>query len=231
MKTLKTTVLTTAFLLSFVGDHAEAQDTATESNATEAPTTSDTTEVARAESMGPLVDTLSYESDGTWISKTDGNGFRLINPETPDDIRYYFLQTLPELDGRRTIEVQTVVLQGNGMSGLLYGFQDDPKQYYLLTTDRSGTIRLLHRTPEGPMEQKFSAERNVEDGADASDEPTNPTLVKFTLVEDGQGVEIFVNDESLGTFEGSATGTGGVGIVAAGTIDAVFLDFDVRETE
>lgn len=178
-----------------------------------------------AASLGVLAPYLLYgqDPDGPWIGETDGNGYRLINPDAPDPITYFFVGTAAEDHGKRTIEVKTVILQGDGMAGLVYGLQQDPKEYFLLVIDAEGRIQVLHRTPNDGINQALSA--NLQrDGGDAD----GPVVVTLRIVEAGDTAEVFVNDARIGTLQGPTVGQGDVGIGAAGRLDALFLDFKLE---
>ncbi|MEM6551012.1 MAG: hypothetical protein AAF750_02560 [Planctomycetota bacterium] len=178
-----------------------------------------------AASMGPLANTLLYgqEDQGPWQGQTDGNGYRLINPVDPDAITYFYLNSPPQALGQRTAEVKTALIQGDGSTGLIYGFANQPKQYFLYLIDRQGQLRILHRFPEGGFNELFSARLQV-DGEDA--EPAGPRLVTLRLVEDAGSVTAFLNDSKLHTF--NAPAQGGIGIAAAGRVDGLFLDFKLQ---
>lgn len=190
----------------------ESQDDSMESEETDASNPVPT--------MGPIAEVLSLEDDGTWRGVVVDEAYHLVNPEAADAIRYYYIDA-DESYGSRTVQAQAGAVDGEGMAGLLYGFEEDPKQYYMLVVDGEGTIRLLFRGQDG-VSEKFSATLGDDQEAGAG-EP-----VKLAMVEDGANVEIFVNDKSLGSFSSDATGKGGVGIVAIGIVDAMFKDFEVK---
>jgi len=185
--------------------------------------TADSTE-KQAPSMGPLTGMLKEGNQGAWFGQFRGPVFRLVNPKDANAIKYFFVETDPKVNGHRTIEVNVASAKGDGMTGLLYGFNDKPKEYYMLVLDRSGTIRLFHRTSAG-IKQKFS----MTPGKNKSKPSTGQVqLTKLTMVEDGDSVKILVNDKSIGSFEGKGTGKGAVGIVAVGIVDALFHEFDIK---
>lgn len=177
---------------------------------------------AEAASLGPLAPFLLYgeEADSPWIGETDGNGYRLINADDPDAITYFFLGTAPESNGKRTLEVKTVLLQGDGKAGLLYGFRDNPKEYYLLVVNAEGLVQVFHRPPEGGLIEAMSANLERDDGQAAG-----PVVVTLRIVEDGDTAQVVVNDAKIGTLQGPTVGNGDIGIGAAGRLDALFLDF------
>lgn len=178
----------------------------------------------QAPAMGPLSPLLKQGNQGAWTGQYLGSVYRLINPKKSNDIKYFFVNTEPKANGRRTIEVNVAAPKGDGLAGLLYGFQENPKEYYMLVLNRSGTLRLFHRTAAG-IKQKFSMTTGSKNST-AKEGQVN--LTKLTMVEDGDSVKILVNDKSLGSFKGAGTGNGGVGIVAVGIVDALFHEFDVR---
>ncbi|MEM6458534.1 MAG: hypothetical protein AAF710_03990 [Planctomycetota bacterium] len=179
----------------------------------------------QAKSLGPLAEFLLYgdDPDGPWIGQTDGNGYRLINPDDEGAITYFYLQPPPADDGKRTLEVTTVVLQGDGMAGLLYGFTEQPKQYHLVTVDAGGQVTVFHRPPEGGLSRVFGAMIERNDAGDGA--PAGPAPITFRLVEKGGTARVDVNGVTVGTIDGPGAGSGGLGIAAAGRIDTLFLDF------
>ncbi|MEM1211700.1 MAG: hypothetical protein AAGI68_05310 [Planctomycetota bacterium] len=183
----------------------------------------------RAASMGPLANTLLYgqEDQGPWQGQTDGNGYRLINPADANAITYFYLNAPPQDPGPRSVEVKTALIQGDGSTGLIYGFTDQPKQYFLYLIDRQGQLRILHRQPEGGFNELFSARLQADrEDAQPAPQPAGPRLVTLRLVEDAGSVTAFLNDAKLHTF--NAPAQGGIGIAAAGRVDGLFLDFKLH---
>lgn len=212
--------LSLALALTF-GLKSAAQPAGDTDEADEAPAAP----AQEAASLGPLAPFLLYgeDDDGPWIGETDGNGYRLINPDDPDPIIYFYSAGDPRDHGRRTIEIKTVILQGDGKAGLLYGLRQDPTEYFLLVIDAEGRVQVLHRTPNDGINEALSA--NLQrDGGDAD----GPVVVTLRIVEAGDTAEVFVNDAKIGTLQGPAVGQGDVGIGAAGRLDALFLDFKLE---
>ncbi|MBB6429468.1 hypothetical protein [Algisphaera agarilytica] len=181
-----------------------------------------------AASMGVLAPFLLYgeEPDGPWIGQTDGNGYRLINPDDPDAITYFFVGTKPEADGKRTFSAKVAVLQGDGKIGLFYGYQENPKEYYLLVLDSSGLLQMYHRLPEGGIVEAFNV--TLEGNTDENGNPAGLMVVTLKIVEDGNSAKAYVDDVEVGTLQGPAIGTGGIGIAGFGRVDGLFLDFDLK---
>jgi len=179
---------------------------------------------SEAKSMGQLAPFLLYGQDtnGPWIGETDGNGYRLINPEDPGAVVYFFTDANPDALAPRDVSVGTVVLQGDGAAGLLHGYQDDPKSYYLYTIRGDGRIEVLHRQPQGGFASIFNAQ------LEAPEEQTGPRLVTLRMVETAGGVDVYFNEGKLHTIETAKAG-GGVGVAASGQIDALFLDFKLED--
>lgn len=181
-----------------------------------------------AASLGPLAPFLLYgeEADSPWIGETDGNGYRLINPDDPGAITYFFVGTPPQTHGQRTAEIKTVILQGDGKVGLLYGYQQDPRQYHLFVIDAQGTASIFHRPPEGGLNELMSTQLQDPDQPDG--QPAGPTVVTLKLVEDGNSLTAFVNDTQIGQLQTPDLGRGELGIAAWGLIDGLFLDFKLQ---
>lgn len=181
-----------------------------------------------AASLGPLAPFLLYgqEADSPWIGETDGNGYRLINPDAPDAITYFFVGSPPETHGKRTAEIKTVILQGDGKAGLLYGYQQEPRQYHLFVVDAQGTATIFHRPPEGGLNELMSTQ--LQDPDQPDDQPAGPKVVTLKLVEDGNSLTAFINDTQIGQLQTPHLGRGDIGIAAAGLIDGLFLDFKLQ---
>ncbi|MEM9418214.1 MAG: hypothetical protein AAGA25_04035 [Planctomycetota bacterium] len=184
-----------------------------------------------AKQLGVLAPFLLYgeQTNGPWIGRTDGNGYRLINPDDPDAITYFFIETNPEVDGKRTISAQVAVLQGDGKIGLFYGYQEDPKEYFLLVLDATGRLQAYHRPPEGGLIEAFHV--NLEGQVDENGNPAGMLVVTLKIVEDGKAATAYVDDVEVGTFEGPAIGTGGIGIAGFGRVDGLFVNFDFKTAD
>ncbi|MEM6856076.1 MAG: hypothetical protein AAF593_16855 [Planctomycetota bacterium] len=180
-----------------------------------------------AASMGIIAPILLYgtENNTSWIGETDGNGYRLINPDDPQAIKYFYVNPEPGQEGKRTVAVSTVVLQGDGSIGLLYGFQEDPKSYYLLLLDGNRTVTAYHRPPEGGLVKQFHAELS------SNNSNGGPMMVTLKIVEEGDTATIWFDDRRVTTLEGPGVGQGGVGIGALGRVDGLFLDFQLTTAE
>ncbi len=181
-----------------------------------------------AASLGPLAPYLLYgqEADSPWIGETDGNGYRLINPNDPDAITYFYVGTPPDTHGKRTAEIKTVILQGDGKVGLLYGYQQEPRQYHLFVVDAQGTATIYQRPPEGGLNELMST--SLQDPNPPDGQPAGPKVVTLKLVEDGNSLTAFVNDTQIGQLQTPHLGRGDLGIAAVGLIDGLFLDFNVQ---
>lgn len=188
----------------------------------------ETSPTQEAVSLGPLAPFLLYGEDdnGPWIGETDGNGYRLINPDDPDAITYFFAGSPPETHGKRTAEIKTVILQGDGKAGLLYGYQQEPRQYHLFVVDAQGTATIFHRPPEGGLNELMSTQ--LEDPDQPDDQPAGPKVVTLKLVEDGNSLTAFINDTQIGQLQTPHLGRGDIGIAAVGLIDGLFLDFKLQ---
>lgn len=184
-----------------------------------------------AKALGVLAPFLLYgeQANGPWIGQTDGNGYRLINPDDPDAITYFFVETNPEIDGKRTISAQVAVLQGDGKVGLFYGYQDDPKEYYLLVLDATGRLQAYHRPPEGGLIEAFHV--NLEGQVDENGNPAGLLVVTLKIVEDGKTAKAYVDDVEVGTLQGPTVGNGGIGIAGFGRVDGLFVNFDLATAD
>jgi hypothetical protein len=179
---------------------------------------------SEAKSMGVLAPFLLYGEDpqGPWIGQTDGNGYRLINPQDAGAVTYFYVNRPAEDDGPRSVSVQTVIMQGDGAAGLLSGYRDDPRTYLLYTLDGQGRIEVRQRMPEGGFQSLFNAQLEAPDG-----EAQGPRLVTLRLTDEPDGVGVYFNDGKLHTLDDPSLLGGGVGVAAAGRVDALLLDFAI----
>ena len=136
----------------------------------------------------------------------------------PGEVRFYFLRPAEGEEGQRRIGV-TVDMRGaaeGGQAGLLYGYQENPKRYYLYTVGADGKITLMRRD-EGGFRTMISSTKGG----------LQPEAVRLELVEDGQQVGFVVNGERGASLGNDTMGRGAVGIVAISPGTFRFEDFEV----
>ncbi len=151
--------------------------------------------------MGPLNQYLEEGSNGSWNLMDDQGSVVLENSSMQGDITYYFVNA-KNGEGHRDISARvTVESQNGGRAGLLYGFLQNPRSYFLYTTDGYGDASLHFLGPDG-FEQVASFE--IARGT-----------VTLSIREKTNGIALYANEEELQVMYSDRFGHGGVGIVAA----------------
>lgn len=173
---------------------------------------------AQAFDLGPLNQFVKPTDQGNWTVTDEGGSAVFENRATPGDITYIYAAPKPGEEGRREISLNVGVLGGDGYSkaGLLYGFQANPRSYYMFTVSANSTVRLEQRTPDGWQERMSSTIGGLD--------PKNTTL---TIRENGNEITLLVNGEERAGFGSDSMGRGGVGIVAAGIGKYAFGKFSI----
>ena len=169
-----------------------------------------------AKSLGPLKEIVSYGDAENWAGTIEGNNYRMHGPEAKGDIRYYFLETPEETWGQRTIKVNVDVRAG-GAAGMLYGFQEDPKRYYMITVSGENELKIVQRTPDGFEERTVAS---FEHGGGP---------VALEIRENGNNIEVLVNGNDMVGLGNDSMGKGAVGIIAVDAGDYVFSDFELTD--
>ncbi|MEM6640675.1 MAG: hypothetical protein AAF610_12340 [Pseudomonadota bacterium] len=164
--------------------------------------------------MGPLADVLAPEEDATWRIAPAGDGWRFTNAQDDGAIRYYYLNEKPGEGGKRAISVDVQVRGGpDSLAGLLYGFQNQPRSYYLFTLAGDRTVHV-HHFNDGRFEQKMQF------GLDGLNGP-----VTLAIQEYGQDIALLVNGKERSRLGNNSMGRGGVGVVAVHTGNYLFSNF------
>jgi len=170
--------------------------------------------------LGPLTDLFEGFTEPWQLTMTPG-GYHMENKADPASIRYVW-STSPDFSlGSRTITASVELLQTTSTSnaGVLYAFseQDDGSTFYYMFMLRSDNrITLYRRDLDG-----------VETITSATSDAIRPGVNELTIAEDGDQITLLVNGEMvalLGGIEGM--GSGRVGIVAWGTGEYLFSDFE-----
>lgn len=169
--------------------------------------------------MGPLTPYLAPGRQGAWTLSADGAAVLLENAATRGDITYFFAKPKPDEQGQREISVDVNLLRAGPQSfaGLLYGYQDDPKHYYIFAVQGGRAVGLFERTDAG-FRQRF--------GTQIQSTPDRP--MRLTIRERGQLIVLLVNGRELSSFGNDAIGRGAVGIAAGDVGSYRFSGFSVR---
>ncbi len=156
--------------------------------------------------MGLLNPYLSEGNQGAWNIKAEKDSVLLENKNTSGDISYYFVNSKPEEEGHREISVSVELLKSgsNSWAGLLYGYKEKPKRYYLFVLQGGDTVSLYHRTDAG-IKLRSSMSFNGD--------PSKP--IHLAIREKGNKISLLVNGRETSSFGNDSIGKGAVGIVAA----------------
>jgi hypothetical protein len=173
---------------------------------------------AAASSLGPLSEFIQGRDDGTWRVTDDGTSAYLENTQAHGAITYYYGDAKPEAEGDRTISVDIAFGQSrqSSMAGLLYGYVEKPKSYYLLTVRGDSTINM-HQMANGNFE-----ELQVIPMDNLSADKTT-----LTIQEQGNSITVSINGQTLDTYTDEQFGRGGVGIVASDIGQYKFSHFSI----
>ena len=112
--------------------------------------------LAQGFDMGPLNLFLKEESDPVWTIRNQGGAVLMENRSTPGHVNYYQTATPPGTEGQRTITLDVAVLSSTpeSLAGLMYGFQSQPKSYYLFTVGGDRSVNL-HQMIDGRLESRM----------------------------------------------------------------------------
>lgn len=173
---------------------------------------------ALAFDLGPLSPVISAETGDIWsISDVDGAAV-FQNKSDPGAIRYYYLFADPAKEGKRTVtlDVSLTDPDPSGLGGILYGFKEDPRSYFLFTVSAGGTAHLHYFSPNG-FEERISSSI---DGLD----PSNVTL---SITEEGDYMSLKVNGREISGIGNERIGQGALGVVAVGKGTFGFKNFEI----
>lgn len=167
--------------------------------------------------LTPLIE--REERNEHWDVKLAGDGDAVFQSLSgPGEVRFYFYRPLEGEEGRRRIGV-TVDMRGageGGQAGLLYGYEESPKRYYLYTVGADGKITLMRRDERGFRTMISSSKAGLQREA-----------TRLELIEDGRQVGFVVNGERGASLGNDTMGRGSVGIVAISPGTFRFEDFEV----
>ncbi len=159
---------------------------------------------ARAD-MGPLAGIVEPRSDEVWDVRLDGGAVEMTNRQSPYQITYFFVNPRPGEEGQREISVDVAMLasENDSLAGLLYGFRENPKSYFLFAVGGDRSVNLYH-FDQGSFEQRMKLSLS-----DLRAEKTT-----LTIRERGDEIALLVNGVEKSSIGGDAFGRGAVGIAA-----------------
>jgi|GEM_PF-702708 len=156
--------------------------------------------------MGPLTPFIQDMSDGGWTVRNNNGRVVMTNESEPGAIRYFYVNPGPGEEGHRDISVDVSLLESepNSLAGLLYGFQDNPRSYYLYTVRGDGLVSL-HAMENGDFQERM---------AFSLGEPTT-SITTLGIRERGNEIGLLVNGVEKSSMGNNRLGRGAVGIVAS----------------
>lgn len=157
--------------------------------------------------MGQLAEFLDTGFSDGWDARLESGSYWLDNRQEPGAIRYYYGSYDPSSDGKRTIQVDVKIDTDDPQSkaGLLYGFDAETRNYFMILLGSDGQLDLVRRDSSG-------FHTSMSSSTDAGPGRFN----RITLRENGNEIAISVNDRELGAIGNSDIGKGAAGIVAIG---------------
>lgn len=173
---------------------------------------------AHAFDMGELSDIIQPRSDADWTVTNEGGAAVLENRNSPYAITYYYVSPRPGDEGRREISVDVGMMSSerDSLAGILYGFEEDPKSYFLFTVGGDRSVNL-HFFDQGNMQEKMKLT--------SSDLRADKTTL--TIRENGNEISLLVNGVEKSAIGNDRIGRGAVGIVAAHLGTYSFRNFGV----
>ena len=173
--------------------------------------------------MNELNQVLQAYSDEMWTLQNDQGAVVLENKNAPGQITYNYLNANAGEAGQRVITVDVEMLHGGGQShaGILYGYQNEPRSYYLFTVSGNQSINFFQFDRQNGLQQKM--------GWSLSKSVTQKT--NLTIREKGQEIEILIDGVVKSSYGNSSIGNGGIGIVAVDQGQYRFSNFDLTLAE
>lgn len=176
--------------------------------------------VCTAGNMGPLDDILAeIAPDDTWDYQNSANQFSMSNDGAPGAIQYFYLLPKPGSEPQRQVTVEVTIPDNSPRwiaGGLLYGYDPDTRNYFLMTIEPNGVAAIYRRDETGIHPILRSKNEAVRRGRN-----------QLAIAETRGEVELRVNSVRIGALRMNGTGRGGVGIAAGGLGTVVFSAFNV----
>lgn len=162
---------------------------------------------AQGPALGPLQPYVMNSDDGDWSGALEGDVYWLENRAALGAVRYFYNKAAR--DGTNGLQVQVDVTvessDPNARAGLLYGYRESPRFYYLAVVGSQGQFELYRRDNDGfQMVLGNTVERSASG------------RTSIVLKEMGKELTIVVNGHKIGAFQSAGTGEGAIGIAAMG---------------
>lgn len=169
--------------------------------------------------MNELSNVLEAREDTTWSVSADQGAALFQNQTTPGAITYTYLHPGEGEAGHRTITVDVEMLAGNSHShaGLLYGFEDDPRSYFLFTVGGDQSVNLNYFDRKNGMQERMKMSLQTK----------APGKTTLTIRENKNEIELLINGEMKSALGNSRMGRGAVGVVAVDQGKYRLSNFDI----
>ncbi|MCH6256311.1 hypothetical protein MLD52_07110 [Puniceicoccaceae bacterium K14] len=159
--------------------------------------------------MGLLTDFLFKGTVEGWSGSTVDGIYWLENQAgNPNDIRYFYTAANESALGKRTAEVEvfTEHMDPDSRAGLLYGFQESTRSYYLIVAGSNGSIDMYRKDGDGfQLSQSSSIDAKPNES------------IHIKIEEDGQQLTILANGKTLSSIGNNSIGKGNLGVAAFGS--------------
>lgn len=169
--------------------------------------------------MGPLTPIIKSDTGKIWSIRNDGDSVAMENKNDNGSVQYFYVNPNSGEEGQREISVELNFKQSQpeSLAGLLYGFQSNPKSYFLFAAGNDENIGLYHVGENGFGEIMIFSVDNYD-----------PEKVRLAIQERGNTIALFVNGTEKSTFSNDRTGRGAAGIVAVGKGTFQFSRFNIK---
>lgn len=177
-----------------------------------------------AEELGEIKNFVHLgESDG-WGGAIKKDVYWLENSQDAGAIRYYYTPYTEGEGGARSVQVDVNVqsMKPDSRAGLLYGYQQSSRTYYMMLIGPGGEFDVYHRSVDG-LQRTMGSSFTL---------PATE-FIRIEIMEKGREVSLRVNGQSTGSFESRGTGAGSLGIAALGMGKFGFTNYQqtpARET-
>lgn len=158
------------------------------------------------EGLGPLTDVVFAGKVDGWNGDTRDGVYWLQNEAgDPNDLRYFYTHSSGKDKGQRSarIDVFTSEMHPEGNAGILYGYREQPKFYYLITATKRGSVDVFKR--EG---NNFDLIQ--------SNSINTAEVVRLEVREHANKLSVLANDQILTELENENVSKGLIGIAAFG---------------
>lgn len=163
---------------------------------------------ADPQGMGPLTEHLFPGEVEGWSGSMEQGIYWLANEaKNPNDIRYFYTAIDDEPTATRTVSVDILTrdMGPNARAGLLYGYQDSPRFYYLIVASSNLELDIYQRNGDRFQLSQSSSIDSAGNG-----------IVSLELNEKGRQLTITANGRTVSSLENDFIGNGQLGIAAFG---------------